>query len=71
MEVPLAELLGYASDLRSRTEGRATCSMRFERYAPVRASGDDDGRGSFVGAPRRPAPTLRESGVALPEPYDY
>ena len=32
-EVPLAEMFGYATDLRSATQGRATYSMQFERYA--------------------------------------
>jgi elongation factor G len=32
-EVPLAEMFGYATDLRSATQGRATYSMEFERYA--------------------------------------
>ncbi|MBD9362096.1 elongation factor G [Methylomonas fluvii] len=31
-EVPLAEMFGYATDLRSATQGRATYSMQFERY---------------------------------------
>ena len=37
---PLAEMFGYATDLRSRTQGRATFSMHFERYeqAPPRVS---------------------------------
>jgi elongation factor G len=33
--VPLAEMFGYATDLRSRTQGRATYSMEFDRYEPV------------------------------------
>ena len=33
--VPLAEMFGYATDLRSRTQGRATFSMHFERYEQV------------------------------------
>ena len=33
--VPLAEMFGYATDLRSMTQGRATYTMQFERYAPV------------------------------------
>ena len=32
-EVPLAEMFGYATDLRSATQGRATYSMEFSRYA--------------------------------------
>jgi elongation factor G len=30
--VPLAEMFGYATDMRSRTQGRATFSMHFKRY---------------------------------------
>jgi elongation factor G len=33
--VPLAGMFGYATDLRSRTQGRATFSMHFERYEQV------------------------------------
>ena len=32
-EVPLAEMFGYATDLRSATQGRATFTMEFDRYA--------------------------------------
>lgn len=31
-QVPLAEMFGYSTDLRSSTQGRATYSMRFEKY---------------------------------------
>jgi elongation factor G len=34
-EVPLAEMFGYATDLRSMTQGRATYSMEFSHYAEV------------------------------------
>jgi len=32
-QVPLAEMFGYATDLRSATQGRATFTMEFEKYA--------------------------------------
>ncbi|CAG0941916.1 partial Elongation factor G, partial [Candidatus Brocadiaceae bacterium] len=40
-EVPLAEMFGYATDLRSATQGRATYSMQFEKYneTPAHISG--------------------------------
>src|SRR5262249_29591209 len=34
-QVPLATMFGYATDLRSRTQGRATYTMQFSHYAPV------------------------------------
>ena len=37
-EVPLAEMFGYATDLRSRTQGRATYTMQFARYEEVPAN---------------------------------
>ena len=36
-EVPLSEMFGYATDLRSQTQGRATFSMHFDHYAEVPA----------------------------------
>jgi elongation factor G len=40
--VPLSEMFGYATDLRSRTQGRGSYSMHFDRYEPVPgATGDE------------------------------
>ncbi len=36
--VPLAEMFGYATELRSATQGRGVFSMEFDHYAPVSAS---------------------------------
>jgi elongation factor G len=33
--VPLSQMFGYATDLRSATQGRATYSMQFDHYSPV------------------------------------
>ena len=35
--VPLAEMFGYATDVRSTTQGRATYTMQFDRYDEVPA----------------------------------
>jgi len=36
--VPLSEMFGYSTDLRSRTQGRATYSMQFDSYQPTPAN---------------------------------
>ena len=36
--IPLSEMFGYATDLRSKTQGRATYSMQFDHYEAVPAS---------------------------------
>ena len=67
--VPLAEMFGYATDLRSRTHGRGAFDMRFARYQPCDPpQNNDNGRDSMVGVPRKP--TRRDPGVTLPEPED-
>jgi elongation factor G len=69
--VPLAGLFGYASDLRMRTFGRGAFTTRFFSYRPCDIVGrSDDAGDSIVGAPLKPRPGLRDSGVALPEPDD-
>jgi elongation factor G len=40
--VPLAEMFGYATDLRSRTQGRATYTMQFSHYEPVPSGLSDE-----------------------------
>ncbi|MCL5073482.1 MAG: elongation factor G [Actinobacteria bacterium] len=34
-DVPLASMFGYATDVRSKTQGRATFTMQFKKYEPV------------------------------------
>jgi len=36
--VPLAEMFGYATDLRSMSQGRANFTMEFDHYEPVSRS---------------------------------
>jgi elongation factor G len=67
--VPLSEMFGYATDLRSRTHGHGTHSMHFDRYER-RTGPDDADRNSPVGAPRKRPPKTNHSAVALPEPDD-
>ncbi len=38
VEVPLSQMFGYATDLRSRTQGRATFTMHFSHYAELPAA---------------------------------
>ncbi len=40
--VPLSEMFGYATDLRSQTQGRATFTMEFDHYAEAPASVADE-----------------------------
>lgn len=41
-QVPLSEMFGYATDLRSRTQGRATFTMQFDHYEKVPAALAED-----------------------------
>ena len=36
-EVPLSTMFGYATDVRSKTQGRATHTMQFSHFSPVPA----------------------------------
>jgi elongation factor G len=40
--VPLGEMFGYATDVRSATQGRASYTMQFERYEEVPKSIEDE-----------------------------
>ena len=40
--VPLAQMFGYATDLRSATQGRAAYSMEFDHYAPLPAESQEE-----------------------------
>lgn len=68
--VPLAAMFSYATNLRSRTDGRGSFVMRFDCYEPCESgeSGPDDD--AMVGIPCKPRPTPRDSHIALPEPTD-
>ncbi len=48
-EVPLAAMFGYATDLRSATQGRATYTMQFARYEPLPANIAEEIIGRTVG----------------------
>jgi len=53
-EVPLAEMFGYATDLRSMSQGRAVYSMEFEKYSEVPQNVADTVIKRIVGAALRP-----------------
>ena len=46
-KVPLAEMFGYATTLRSVTQGKANFTMEFSSYAPVPQSVKEDVVGKF------------------------
>jgi elongation factor G len=51
--VPLAELFGYATDLRSRTQGRGTYTMHFARYEDLPRAITDDVVAKVTGTTKR------------------
>jgi hypothetical protein len=67
---PLAELFGYATDLRERTAGAVHSRRVSIGISGVAQRAARTDRESMVGAPLKPTPNLRVSGVALPEPDD-
>jgi elongation factor G len=50
-QVPLSEMFGYATDLRSRTQGRATYTMQFARYEEVPTSIAEEIMAKVAGKP--------------------
>jgi elongation factor G len=50
-QVPLAEMFGYATELRSRTQGRATYTMQFNSYQEVPQSIADEVIAAVRGEP--------------------
>jgi elongation factor G len=49
--VPLAQMFGYATDLRSMTQGRATYTMQFSHYEPVPAAVAEGIIAKYTGKP--------------------
>jgi elongation factor G len=68
-KVPLAEMFGYATDLRSATQGRGTFTMLFDRYQPVPAAVAEkvieERRKAPPGKAGRPGP-IRQAGATKP-----
>jgi elongation factor G len=66
--VPLSDMFGYATQMRSATQGRATFAMHFARYEPApsgQQGGDEGGAGVTANTPVKPAP---RSGTASAQP---
>jgi len=49
-EVPLAQMFGYATELRSLTQGRAVFTMQFSHYKPLPQKLQDEITEKFSGA---------------------
>lgn len=67
--VPLAEMMGYATYLRSITRGRASYSAQFAKYeqAPGPPPADDDGIGVTANKPWKPKPKHGAEAAELPD----
>jgi len=66
--VPLAELIGYATHMRSETKGRASCSINFVCYEELRHAGDSGAEEAGVVANRPKGPTAgRGHAAAKPD----
>ena len=66
--VPLAELIGYATHMRSSTQGRASYSMTFARYEEAPHVGDSGAEETGVVANRPKGPTAgRGHAAAKPD----
>ncbi|HKT68124.1 MAG TPA: hypothetical protein VJP83_01745 [Terriglobales bacterium] len=65
---PLSQMFGYATDLRSRIQGRASFSMHFWCYeqAPIHGGDDEGGPGVTANIPWKPVP--RTGAAAVPPP---
>ena len=48
-QVPLAEMFGYATEMRSATQGRGAHTMEFDHYAPVPDEVDTEDTGRACG----------------------
>ena len=68
--VPLAQVIGYAAELRASTQGRATYSLRFAKYEE--ASGlpptGDDQVGVTAKKPWKPKPKQGAEALQPPQP---
>ncbi len=79
--VPLSTMFGYATDLRSATQGRATYTMQFKHYADVPASPsprrssprcvEDDPGERYAVCPRRPASCILPTFGAAGPPHRF
>jgi elongation factor G len=69
--VPLAQMFGYAADLRDRAHGRSAFAMKLARYEPCEPPDPDrSGDDAVVGAPLRPLTPLRDLDISLIEPVE-